>query len=229
MVEDNTADIDPGRLLLSLGEIEVHLHTKPDVRAAAEGLREPNGHFRGDSGLAVDKVIECLTGDAEALCCVCDRQPQGLDTVIPDMLAGVWGVLHTHVSFLLVVINQIYIQSITVFKAEYDPPVGADGDGPEALEAAFEGVQLEARRVHIVREVGCVEPGKDTCYLVDILRRQLASIVIFKELSQCFVLETPYHFFYSNMTIVSCQVVPEMVYLAQDSGSSLSFTFLLFS
>ena len=48
------------------------LHLQPRLGRAAECFCQPNGHFRADTGLAVDDVVERLPRDSEQLCPVSD-------------------------------------------------------------------------------------------------------------------------------------------------------------
>ena len=82
--------------LLALSEVVLHLHAEPYLRAAAEGLGKPYGHFRGDSGLAINKVVEGLVLDAKTLRRIRNGKTERLDALLPDNPAGMRGVLHSH-------------------------------------------------------------------------------------------------------------------------------------
>jgi hypothetical protein len=66
-LRDYSLHLDFASVFLCLREVVFHLHAKPDVRAAARSLGKSDGHFWGNSGLPVDKIIEGLARDSKAL------------------------------------------------------------------------------------------------------------------------------------------------------------------
>src|SRR2546429_4500935 len=48
-------------------KVIVHLHPQPRIRSAAESLFQPDGHFRRNARLAIEKVIQSLPTHTENL------------------------------------------------------------------------------------------------------------------------------------------------------------------
>jgi len=105
-----------------LGKVKLRLKLEPAFRTAAKGLRQPDGHFRGNACMAVKQQGKGLAGYAETLGCPGNGQAQGLEAQFPDDLARMWGILHGHGVLLLVIINQIDIDDLTFLKTEKIKP-----------------------------------------------------------------------------------------------------------
>lgn len=58
-------DLDLADFFLSLREIVSRLQTEPRFSATAESFIEPDRHFRGDRGLAVNQIIQRLARHSE--------------------------------------------------------------------------------------------------------------------------------------------------------------------
>ena len=77
------------------------------------------------------------------------------------------------------IIRQINVESICLFKSEDHAPVRTNSHRPEAFQLAFEGMQSKARQVHI-RHCACrIKPREDVAELDDMLRHHAAVIVLF--------------------------------------------------
>jgi len=61
-------DFDFALVLVGLCEVIGKLHPQPRFFRAAECLSEADRHFRADTGLAINHVVERLAGDAKNLC-----------------------------------------------------------------------------------------------------------------------------------------------------------------
>lgn len=59
------------------------------------------------------------------------------------------------------IVNQIDIDGVAVCEAEDDPPVPGDGHRPEPFKIAFEGVESEARDVHLAWVTCPIEQKQD--------------------------------------------------------------------
>jgi hypothetical protein len=76
------------------------------------------------------------------------------------------------------VINQIDVGHVAFLETKNDPPVGPDGDAPEAGEVAPERMQSEPRKVHVLRPRRAVQKREDTGDLIDVLCIQSAPVVV---------------------------------------------------
>src|SRR5688572_14420553 len=54
---DDSSHLDPAGVLFGLGEIILHLESKPHLGLAAESFRQANGHFRGNAGLSIYNIV----------------------------------------------------------------------------------------------------------------------------------------------------------------------------
>jgi len=92
-----------------------------------------------------------------------------------------------------VIVDQIDIGYVGVLETKYNPPVGANGDTPEAGEIALEGVQAEAGEVHVLGARGAVQERQHTGDFIDMLSVQAAAVVVYVKPSQAAVSKAPYH------------------------------------
>jgi hypothetical protein len=93
----------------------------------------------------------------------------------------------------LVVVHQIYVEGVTVFEAENDPPVGGYGHAPKALQAALERVEPKARQVKIgwaLRRVQVREGVRDPSCLIGL---NLARVPVPVQPLQAAMPECRYH------------------------------------
>src|ERR1022692_1797416 len=88
-----------------------------------------------------------------------------------------WGAFHRHsvISFpllvlLLVVVHQIDIYHITVFEAENDTPVTADGDAPVTFQIAFQRVQAISGESNVRRAYRRIEVGQHISNACELIR-----------------------------------------------------------
>jgi len=65
------------------------------------------------------------------------------------------------------IINQLNIKGVSILEPENDPPVRANGDGPEPSTLTLEPVQAIAREVECLRRFRGIERGKDIFDSVD--------------------------------------------------------------
>jgi hypothetical protein len=104
------------------------------------------------------------------------------------------GILHCHVSISFsVIVDQINIGYVTVIEAKDDAPVGADGDAPKAGEVAFQQVQPEARKVHILGACRAIQKRQHASDFIDVLGVQAAAVAVYVEAFQASVLKAPEH------------------------------------
>src|ERR1022692_5149535 len=111
-----------------------------------------------------------------------------------------WGAFHRHsvISFpllvlLLVVVHQIDIYHITVFEAENDTPVTADGDAPVPFQIAFQRAQPISGASNVRRAYRRIEVGQHISNACELIRPNLAGVTVLKELFYPPVAERPYH------------------------------------
>lgn len=57
--------LEMARALAGLGEVIDELMLKPFLGVCVEGLGKAERHFRRDAGMAVDEVVQGLSGDTE--------------------------------------------------------------------------------------------------------------------------------------------------------------------
>src|ERR1022692_1663563 len=98
-----------------------------------------------------------------------------------------WGAFHRHsvISFpllvlLLVVVHQIDIYHITVFEAENDTPVTADGDAPVPFQIAFQRVQAISGESNVRRAYRRIEVGQYISNACELIRPNLAGVTVLK-------------------------------------------------
>ena len=82
------------------------------------------------------------------------------------------------------VVHEIDIDRVASLKAEGDPEVPRDSDGPEAVQVAAEPMQAEAGSVHVFGSFGVVQLVEDALDARDIRLRKSAAVVLLVEASQ---------------------------------------------
>lgn len=145
-----TLDFDLALVFSGLCEIIGKLHPQPRFRCAAKGLREADRHLRADPRLAVDDVVERLSGDAQDLRSLRDGQAQGFKACAPYDTSGMCGILDGHgvvPLFRLVIVDQFNVKRIPALKAENNAPVRPNGNRPKPLKIAFERMKAVTGQV----------------------------------------------------------------------------------
>jgi hypothetical protein len=66
---------------------------------------------------------------------------------------------------LLVIVDQVYVHSVSAIEAPDDSPIGANGDCPESAQIALELTQAKSGQVHILQAVGTFQDSKDVLNL----------------------------------------------------------------
>jgi hypothetical protein len=103
------------------------LPPNPDIGRRAESFGQSNGHLGGNTRLSVDEAGESDPANPERFCAFRDGQAERFEAVEPDGQARVRGILHRgahrNSSFILVVVDQFNIVSVTGRKGKNNPPV----------------------------------------------------------------------------------------------------------
>ena len=76
------------------------------------------------------------------------------------------------------VIDVVNVHHVAFRKAEDHAPVGADGDGPETSQVAFERVQPKTRQVHIRACASRIESCENVSQLRRVFPRYTARVVV---------------------------------------------------
>jgi len=82
------------------------------------------------------------------------------------------------------IIDEIDIEGVAFLETEYDPPIAADGDAPEAFQIAAQAMQAEALDVHVVNRDGGIQAAEQADDLLDQIGPQLAAVVMLEEASE---------------------------------------------
>jgi hypothetical protein len=82
------------------------------------------------------------------------------------------------------IVDQVYVEGVSVFEAEYDPPVGSNRGRPLARAIASEAMETKARGVHVFDRLGHVQPGQYAPDLIDVFGGKSAPVVLFKQETQ---------------------------------------------
>ena len=70
------------------------------------------------------------------------------------------------------IVNEVNIHHIAVFKPKDDSAIGRDGDRPESFKIAFERMEPKARNGHLLRAARPVQQQKDAGDPPDVGLRQ---------------------------------------------------------
>jgi hypothetical protein len=84
-------DFEAGRSLGGLNEVVVELEAKPNFKAAAKRLGQPDGHIRRNARPPVDEIVKRLPRHAQMLGRIGDGEPKRLDALLSDNPAWMWG------------------------------------------------------------------------------------------------------------------------------------------
>ena len=93
-----------------------------------------------------------------------------------------------------VIVGQIDVTSLAVFKSKDDSPVGTDCNGPKSLEISFQGVKTKRENVQVFYPFCCIECSKDEANPTDVLGGKFARVVTFVKPLQRSVPEARYQF-----------------------------------
>lgn len=90
------------------------------------------------------------------------------------------------------VVYEVHVEGVAVFKAEHDAPVRRDAYAPN-IRMAIEAMQVASGGSHLARLAGFVEGSQDRAQAVDELGWQAARVIAFPEPARPSVLEVPNH------------------------------------
>jgi|GEM_PF-4930604 len=79
------------------------------------------------------------------------------------------------------VINVFHVDDVGADKPKHDSPVGANGNGPKALQTALQRMQPEARQVHVRGGSRRIEASENVAQLFRMIRGHAAGVVILEE------------------------------------------------
>ena len=111
--------------LLGSPKIILRLHIDPSFGTSAEPLTEPHGHFSTYSSFAIDYTRERDTRHAERRCGIGHRDQTIREDPILEHLSGMWGIVHSRHSQLLVVVLIVDQYRILLLETKREPPVPA--------------------------------------------------------------------------------------------------------
>jgi len=92
-----------------------------------------------------------------------------------------------------VIIFQIYIKGIPIFKTESNPPIRPYRDAPHSFSVAFKLMQFIFMDIHILYALRRRQPRQDNPYSSYQISRKLSAIVFFKIPLQAPMLKTADH------------------------------------
>jgi hypothetical protein len=85
------------------------------------------------------------------------------------------------------VVEKTHVEGISIFKAENDPPIGADRDSEKTFQIPLEGMQSKGRQVHALKLFRRVQGRKNDPDPSQHVRWQLAAFIALKQPLQSFV------------------------------------------
>jgi hypothetical protein len=91
--------------------------------------------------------VKLLAADAEALGSFGNTQAEIVKTLL-DEKSRMYRVFHLHDFDSLMIIDKIHVESVSIFKPENNPPIGADGNGVTAFQLPLRGMQAKSRQIH---------------------------------------------------------------------------------
>jgi hypothetical protein len=91
------------------------------------------------------------------------------------------------------VIDVIDIERIAIGKSKNHAPIGPNGNRPEAFQLTLEGVQIEARQIHVCNTASRIETRDNIAQLLNMLGYHTAWIVVIPEALQSLVTNRPDH------------------------------------
>jgi hypothetical protein len=172
--------------LAQLSKIMIHLHPKPRVSRAAERLFKAERHLRGDAAAPGNDIMQLLARDAKALCGIRNTQAKVVQALLNEK-TRMYRLLHLHSLSPSMVVDKIHIESISIFKAEDDPPIGADRDREETFQIPLKMMQTKGRQVHALDLFRRVQRGKNDSDPRQHVRWQPAAFIALKQSLQSFV------------------------------------------
>ena len=172
--------------LAQLSKIMVHLHSKPRISRATERLLKAERHLRGDTAAPGNDVMQLLARDAKAFCGIRNTQAKVVQALL-DEKTRMYRLLHLHSSSPSMVVDEIHVESISIFKAENDPPIGADRDSEKTFQIPLEGMQSKGRQVHTLKLFRRVQGRKNDPDPSQHVRWQFATFIAIEQSLQSFV------------------------------------------
>jgi hypothetical protein len=121
-----------------------------------------------------------------------DRQPERLEVVGPQDLAGVGGIVH-HRADLSVIVLVVHVIDVTPVVGERDTPVAIDIHGPLSPPTSFEGVQSKAGGVEVSQVSRRIEPRQDAAEFGEVIRMQAPCVAGLQVTLQTAMLESNDH------------------------------------
>jgi hypothetical protein len=94
-----------------------------------------------------------------------------------------------------VVVRQINIESVAIFKAKNNPPVGAHDNRPKALEVTDEGMQAQSRKVHVFDPLRRIQKAENIFDPLNVFRAYTFSITVVEEALKILVTKAHDHWF----------------------------------
>jgi hypothetical protein len=91
------------------------------------------------------------------------------------------------------IVNEIYVESISVLEAKDDPPVAGHGNAPISLEVASERMEAKAVNTHILNLLGDIETTQDAFDPADQVRPHSTTVSPLVEALQAAVPEPQDH------------------------------------
>ncbi len=91
------------------------------------------------------------------------------------------------------VIDEIDVTGISAFETKNQPPIPAYEHRPEALAIATQGVQPEARSIHVLRLGRSIKARQDALCLGHEIRPYLAAVAAIVKALQATGFEISYH------------------------------------
>ncbi len=91
------------------------------------------------------------------------------------------------------IVDVIDIFGVVVGEPKDDTPIRPYGDRPPSFTLALECMQPETWQIHVVKGCRSVECGQYVSQFVSVLRIDATRVIVYKELSQAFVTNRPYH------------------------------------
>jgi len=163
--------------------------------------------------MAVNQIAERLARDTEHFGPFGHAEFQSIQAIFLDDLSRMRRVVHLHVSpsFRLVVIDQVNIASLAVFKSENDPPVTGNAYRPEALEIAFQGIKPPARQTQTLRSRGGIQQGENTANSRHLISLEIASVSALVQLPPTAMPKAYRHRPERMVSIAACQYSRKLV------------------
>lgn len=91
------------------------------------------------------------------------------------------------------IVDEINVPNLAIFKAEGDAPIGSNRYGPEPLHLTLERVQAQRKHIHALYTARGIQNAEDQPDSRQVLRGSPAGIVAFVEPLQSAMSEGPDH------------------------------------